>query len=66
MASTDMDWLKSPKKQFRKNNSASAVDSLAALMAPTDESTGARVVMTEDFANPIGEEVASACDEMAH
>ena len=55
MASADMDWLKSPKKQFGKNVADAASDPLAALMSPTDESTGARFMLTEDFANPIGE-----------
>lgn len=54
MASADMDWLKSPRKQFGKNKDHAASDQLAALMAPTDESTGPGVVLTEDFATPIG------------
>ena len=60
----DMDWLKSPKKQFKKEKAPAADDQLAALMAPSDESTGRGVLNTEDFVNLVSLEVATAGDEM--
>lgn len=58
----DMDWLKSPKKQFKKEKAVAADDQLAALMAPSDESTGRGVLSTEDFVNLVSLEVATAGD----
>ena len=75
MASTDMDWLTSPKKQFGEavaalmapsdeSATSAAGDRLTALMAPSDESSVPGVLMSEEFANPIKLEVASRGDEM--
>lgn len=60
----DMDWLKSPRKSFKNLKAAAADDPLAALMAPSDESTSRGVLNTEDFVNLVSLEVATAGEEM--